>query len=232
MEQERFSVQIMKGSPEFYFFDMDHTLIDNDCDVSWKDFMVAENLAPREALKIAADFYQTYLEGRLDPDAFTMFQLNEFIGRSEAEMSLLCKKHFDVMVKSKIYSEAETLVRNTIAAGHLVVLLTATNRIIAKPLADYFGIDRIVATELEVDADGRYTGRFTGIYAAAKGKVTLAEQFCRDNGLSLKNAAYYGDSINDRFILDAVGFPFAVNPDSDLKKLAVEKGWKILSFGK
>ena len=218
---------MMKGSPEFYFFDMDHTLIDNDCDVSWKDFMVAEKLAPPEALKTAADFYQTYLEGRLDPDAFTRFQLNEFIGRTEAEMSALCRKHFEVMVKSKIYPEAETLVRNTIAAGYLVVLLTATNRIIAKPLADYFGIDRIVATELESDANGRYTGKFTGVYAAAQGKVTLAEKFCRDNGLSLNNAAYYGDSINDRFILDAVGFPFVVNPGSDLKKLAEEKAGRF-----
>lgn len=222
----------MKGSPEFYFFDMDHTLIDNDCDVSWKDFMVAEKLAPPEALKTAADFYQTYLEGRLDPDAFTLFQLNEFIGRTESEMSVLCRKHFEDMVKSKIYPEAETLVRKTIAAGRLVVLLTATNRLIAKPLADYFGIDRIVATELETDAGGRYTGKFTGVYAAAKGKVTLAEKFCRDNGLSLDNAAYYGDSINDRFILDAVGFPFVVNPDPDLKKLAMNNGWEILTFGK
>ena len=222
----------MKGSPGFYFFDMDHTLIDNDCDVSWKDFVVAENLAPREALKIAADFYQTYLEGRLDPDAFTLFQLNEFIGRTEPEMSLLCKKHFEQMVKAKIYPEAETLVRKTIAAGRLVVLLTATNRIIAKPLADYFGIDRIIATELETDANGRYTGNFSGVYAAAQGKVVLAEKFCRDNGLSLSNAAYYGDSINDRFILDAVGFPFAVNPGAELKKLAVEKGWEIIYFGK
>jgi len=222
----------MKGSPEFYFFDMDHTLIDNDCDVSWKDFMVAEKLAPPEALKTAADFYQTYLKGCLDPDAFTLFQLNEFIGRTEAEMSALCRKHFEVMVKSKIYPEAEALVRKTIAAGHLVVLLTATNRIIAKPLADYFGIDRIVATELEINADGRYTGKFTGVYAAAQGKVTLAEKFCRDKGLSLSNAAYYGDSINDRFILDAVGFPFVVNPDSDLKKLAMKKGWEILTFRK
>ena len=136
------------------------------------------------------------------------------------------------MVKSRIYPDAEMLVRNTIAAGRLAVLLTATNRIIAKPLADYFGIARIVATELETDAGGRYTGKFTGVYAAGKGKVTLAEEFCRYNGLSLNNAAYYGDSINDRFILDAVGFPFVVNPDSDLKKLAMEKGWEILTFGK
>ncbi len=222
----------MKSSPDFYFFDMDHTLIDNDCDVSWKDFMVAENMAPREALKIAADFYHTYLEGRLDPDAFTLFQLNEFIGRTEAEMSLLCRKHFEVMVKARIYPEAEALVRNTIAAGRLAVLLTATNRLIAKPLADYFGIDRIIATELETDDRVRFTGKFAGVYAAAQGKVTLAEKFCRDNGLCLSNAAYYGDSINDRFILDAVGFPFVVNPGAELKKLAVEKGWKILYFGK
>ena len=85
---------------------------------------------------------------------------------------------------------------------------------------------------MESDANGRYTGKFTGVYAAAQGKVTLAEKFCRDNGLSLNNAAYYGDSINDRFILDAVGFPFVVNPGSDLKKLAEEKGWEILTFRK
>jgi HAD superfamily hydrolase (TIGR01490 family) len=221
----------MTATPEVYFFDMDHTLIDNDCDVSWKDFMVAEKLAPPEALKTADYFYQTYLEGRLDPDAFTRFQLNEFIGRTEPEMSALCRKHFETIVKPKIYPEAEKLVRNTIGAGHRTVLLTATNRIIAKPLADYFGIPTIVATELETDAKGCYTGRFSGTYAAAEGKLAKAEEFCRDNGLSLKTAACYGDSINDRFLLAAAGFPFAVNPGPELKKLAVEKGWKILNFG-
>ena len=222
----------MEVTPEVYFFDMDHTLIDNDCDVSWKDFMVAEKLAPPEALKTAAYFYQTYLEGRLDPVAFTRFQLNEFIGHTEQEMAALCRKHFEVMVKPKIYPEAEKLVRDTIAAKHMAVLLTATNRMIAKPLADYFGIPRIVATELETDANGGYTGRFSGVYAAAEGKLAKAEEFCRKNGLSLKTAACYGDSINDRFLLDAAGFPFVVNPGMELKKLAIEKGWKILNFGK
>ena len=222
----------MEGTPEVYFFDMDHTLIDNDCDVSWKDFMVAEKLAPPEALKTAADFYQTYLAGRLDPKAFTSFQLNEFIGHTEPEMTALCKKHFEVMVKPKIYPEAERLARDTIAARHMTVLLTATNRMIAKPLADYFGIPRIVATELETDANGCYTGRFSGVYAAAEGKLAKAEEFCRENGLSLKTAACYGDSINDRFLLDAAGFPFVVNPGMELKKLAIEKGWKILNFGR
>lgn len=225
-------MQCMKGSPQFYFFDMDHTLIDNDCDVSWKDFMVAEKLATPEALITAADFYQTYLEGRLDPDAFTRFQLNEFIGHTEEEMLELSQKHFAVMVKSRIYPEAESLVRSTITAGHLVVLLTATNRIIAKPLADYLGISQIIATELELNNYKRYTGKFSGVYAAAQGKVVLAQKFCIDNQLSIKHAAYYGDSINDRFILDNVGFPFVVNPDSELNKLAIEKGWKILNFEK
>jgi HAD superfamily hydrolase (TIGR01490 family) len=222
----------MEGTPEVYFFDMDHTLIDNDCDVSWKDFMVAEKLAPPEALKTAADFYQTYLAGRLDPKAFTSFQLNEFIGHTEPEMTALCKKHFEVMVKPKIYPEAERLARDTIAARHMTVLLTATNRMIAKPLADYFGIPKIVATELETDANGCYTGRFSGVYAAAEGKLAKAEEFCRENGLSLKTAACYGDSINDRFLLDAAGFPFVVNPGMELKKQAIEKGWKILNFGR
>ena len=33
-----------------HFFDMDHTLINADCDVTWKEFMVAEKQAPESDL--------------------------------------------------------------------------------------------------------------------------------------------------------------------------------------
>jgi HAD superfamily hydrolase (TIGR01490 family) len=209
---------------------MDHTLIDNDCDVSWKTFMVTEKLAPPTALVTADKFYQTYLVGKLDQAAFASFQLNEFVGRTESEMAALCQKHFVQIVKPTIYPDAEILVKKTIASGAIAVLLTATNRMIAKPLADYLGIKIIVATELELDENGRYTGRIDGIYAAAEGKLAKAEEFCRNNGLNLGDAVCYGDSINDRFLLAAAGTPVVVNPGSSLIQLANKNGWKIINF--
>ena len=77
-----------------HFFDMDHTLIDADCDVTWKEFMLAEKLAPESAREQAEKFFEDYNLGRLDFEAFTRFQLAEFAGRTEAETAELCRRHF------------------------------------------------------------------------------------------------------------------------------------------
>lgn len=219
-----------KGLPLAYLFDMDHTLIDNDCDVSWKDFVVSENLAGQEALDTAAHFFKTYQAGQLDSAAFMSFQLREFIGHTEDEMMLLTRKHFQEFVKSKIYTEAESLVKKLISQGAKVALLTATNRIIATPLAEYFGIEEILATELAVDEHSRFTGTINGTYVAAQGKKDKAIVYCASNGLKMKEICYYGDSINDRFILESVGFPVVANPDNELRILANNNSWPIVKF--
>jgi len=217
--------------PEIYFFDMDHTLIDNDCDVSWKHFIVSEKLAGQEALDQADYFYEQYKAGQLDSEAFMRFQLNEFIGRNEAEMSSLAKLHFEKFVKEKIYSEGLALVKDLIRRRKHTVLLTATNRIIAGPLAELFGFEDLLATELE-KKDDLFTGMINGEYAACQGKVVLAEAYCKGKGIMLKKTAYYGDSINDVFILDAVGFPYVVNPRREMEEVAQAKGWPVTFFAK
>ena len=71
-------------SAKVYFFDMDHTLIDNDCDVSWKEFTVAHGLAPRSHLEEAERFFDDYNRGCLDTAKFIRFQLSEFVGKTPA----------------------------------------------------------------------------------------------------------------------------------------------------
>ena len=65
---------------EFYIFDMDGTLVDNDCDVSWKLFLVAAGFAPEGDVALAHKYYDDYAEGVLDLDEFLRFQLREFVG--------------------------------------------------------------------------------------------------------------------------------------------------------
>lgn len=221
----------MTQEPEIYFFDMDHTLIDNDCDVSWKHFIVSEKLAGKEALDQADYFFEQYKAGQLDSQAFMRFQLNEFVGRNEAEMCSLSRVHFEKFVKDKIYAEGLLLVRDLLRRRKHTVLLTATNRIIATPLADFFGFQDLLATELE-KKDDLFTGRIQGEYAACQGKVVLAEAYCKAKGIALKNTAYYGDSINDVFILEAVGFPYVVNPHCEMEEVAQTKGWPVTFFAK
>ena len=215
--------------PKIYFFDMDHTLIDNDCDVSWKSFVVAEKLGPEDALKKAEYYYYQYVDGKLQISDFMDFQLQEFIGKNENEMAELANLHFEKWVKKTIYPKAVEEVKRVKQFGCPVVLLSATNKVLAKPVADYIGFDDCLATDLELK-DGLYTGKLAGEYALGSGKIAIASEYCQKHGLSLEDAAYYGDSVNDFPILEAVGFPIAANPCKELEEGAIKNSWPIIKF--
>ena len=132
-------------------------------------------------------------------------------------------------MRPHIYPEARKLVGSLLDAGFPVAILTSTNSVVAQPLAECLGIREVLGTTLEL-ADGRYTGRITGTYGAQEGKVEIAAAWAAGHGFALADFAYYGDSVNDVNILNAVGFPFAVNPAPELLKLAREKEWPVLGW--
>ena len=212
-----------------HFWDMDHTIINNDCDVSWKEFMIFKGLAGLEARDEADRFYQDYINMNLDIDNFLQFQLREFKGNSPEHMKALCFEHFKALVEDKIYSQAREMISSQIANGEMVCLLTATNRFIAEPLADFLNIPHVLATELELKG-GIFTGRHEGVYCCAEGKLEHIKSFLNQHGGSLQESAYYGDSSNDIAVLEKVGKPFAANPGSKLEEKALQEGWTILRF--
>lgn len=214
---------------EYHFWDMDHTLIDNDCDVSWKEFLVAEGLAPVTDLDEAAAFFQQYRENRLDWRAFMAFQLRELAGQTPAELAALAERHFVKIVQPRLYPRAVALVHEQLARGATVCLLTATNRAVALPLAKFVGIPHLLATELEL-LEGRYTGRMAGEYCGGRGKVPRLLAFCQEHGVPAAEVWYYGDSSADLPALEAVGHPVVANPMPALRAIAEQRGWPLLDF--
>ena len=214
---------------EFYVFDMDHTLIENDCDVSWKGFCVAEKLAPASDLDEADRFFQQYLDGNLDADEFLAFQLREFVGNDEETMRRLADKHFDSIVKKRIRPKALTYVESLLAAGKRCAILTSTNEIIARPTGNYFGITEVYGAQLEMQ-NGVFTGKRCGIYTAGEGKAEIVKRLSHESGIPLSEFAAFGDSINDLPLLKAVGMPYAVSPGESLRHEAVKLGFTILDW--
>lgn len=218
-----------KTAQKLSVFDMDHTLIDNDCDVSWKTFLVEKGLASRESLDQAAKFYYQYIAGQLALDEFLAFQLAEFIGHTPAEMQKLAHEHCQDMVRPRIYQDAITEVKALHDAGRATAICTSTNNVIAAPVAELFGIGNLIATKLEV-VDGVFTGRIEGAYCSGNGKVGAVKKFCRKHNTALAAVTYYGDSQADIPLLTAVGEPVAVNPGPVLHELAVARGWQTRRF--
>jgi HAD superfamily hydrolase (TIGR01490 family) len=212
-----------------YFWDMDHTIIDNDCDVSWKQFLVNEGLAGPEQLELADEFYRQYERGELKVDEYLEFQLAEFAGCSQAKVEELCGRHFEDVVKHTFYPKAVKMLEDQRLAGGTRILLTATNREIARPLSERLEMDDVIASELEM-TNGVFTGRPTGVYCCGEGKASRLEAYCRHNGIDLSTVHYYGDSISDRYVLEIVGYPHVVNPMPALRELALEQRWDILDF--
>ncbi len=212
-----------------YWFDMDHTLINNDCDVSWKYFAVDHKLAAPEAIAEADRFFDDYIAGRLDLAAFHLFQFREFIGKTEPEIRELAKLHFEERVRPKIYPAARKLIESLHARNIPTAILTSTNSMIARPLAEELGIPEVYGCTLEM-IDGRCTGRVAGTYGIGPGKLAIAREVLAKRGISLAQTAYFGDSINDKNLLCEVGFPHAVNPSEELRRIAEAGNWPILKW--
>jgi phosphoserine phosphatase len=111
------------------------------------------------------------------------------------------------------------------------VLTTATNRFLTEPIAASLGIAELVATELDIGAEGDFSGRTTGTVNMRAGKVARLESWLTGRGeasSALAEAIFYSDSINDLPLLEAVGTPVAVDPDPRLRDEALRRGWRIL----
>jgi HAD superfamily hydrolase (TIGR01490 family) len=126
---------------------------------------------------------------------------------------------------------AEALILSHRQRGHRPVIVTATNRFVVEPICLRLGIagGDIIATEPEIVA-GRYTGAVRGEPSFGPGKVSRLRQWLTEHGGALAGSYYYGDSINDLPILEAVDHPVAVDPDERLRAAAAARGWPVISL--
>jgi phosphoserine phosphatase len=128
-----------------------------------------------------------------------------------------------------VYAEALAIMEEHRGAGRRVVVISASPEEIVRPLCRYLGIDDIIATRAAVDEDGRYTGELE-LYAYGPGKADAMRAMAEEEGIDLDASYAYSDSITDLPMLEAVGHPIVVNPDSELTKTAAERGWQVRRF--
>jgi HAD superfamily hydrolase (TIGR01490 family) len=133
------------------------------------------------------------------------------------------------VIEPLIYAEAQSLISLHRAAGDRIWLVSSAPAEIVEPLASMLGVDGAIASKAEIDELGRYTGKIE-FYAQGEGKAEAIRALAASHHLDLAASSAYSDSATDLPMLEAVGHPFAVNPDRALAKEAKERGWEILEF--
>jgi len=209
------------------FFDMDYTILENDCDVLWKYFLVDQGITPQEHKERALYYLELHQNGKLPIEEFIQFQMKEFTGKTPIKMRELSDQHFELYVQKYIYQLAKNEIEKINQSGAATVLLTGTNEVIAAPVAEKVGFTDLIATKLEIK-DGAYTGNVDGDLLIRESKLKLAIEYCREKGSDISDAAFYADSINDVFLLKQVGQAIVVNPNDQLLEIAQKNNWKTV----
>ena len=214
-------------------FDLDHTLIPIDSDYEWGEFTLALGWCDAADFKRRnSEFFAQYRAGTLDIHAYVRFATHA-MRQQGASKSIAARALFmSDVVHKVIEKQALALVRQHQAAGGQVVIVTATNEFVTRPIADAFGVAELIAVELERDAQGEITGEIKGTPSFREGKVARVEAWLAERQLSWGDVeiTFYTDSINDLALLEKATHPVATNPDERLRALALERGWRILAL--
>lgn len=214
-------------------FDLDHTLLPLDSDVQWGNFAVRLGIVDASHHRAENDrFYQLYQQGRLDIHEYLAFQVTPLGAYTREQLDAWHAQFMDEVIRPAIRPQALELVARHQRAGDLCALVTATNDFVTAPIARAFGIEHLIATELEC-VDGRYTGRTRSLPSYREGKATRTAEWLRTLGhdwSTFERSWFYSDSVNDIPLMTLVTDPVATNPDPRLAAHAGERGWRVLNL--
>jgi HAD superfamily hydrolase (TIGR01490 family) len=212
------------------FFDLDGTLVSGDL-MSRLFARVAASTAPDDIVRRKPD------APREQPGATIGWRrLAEqvqrgvalFAGQRVKALDVLAEKLLPQLLATCVHPGARHLLARHRGAGHPLVLVTANAYVIARVAADWFGMDHVLATRLEIKGDA-YTGEIAfGAWGARKAEAMT--RLAQANGYDLASSYAYADSSSDADMLELVGNATVVHPDDELRAMAELNSWPELDL--
>ena len=213
-------------------FDVDGTLVDSNVVSHYAWLRMRDLPLPLRPLWAAAFVGRVPYYWVLDKISRAHFNrafYKNYRGWKPARARKLGQDSFSGYVLKRLYPEALATLRAHKEAGHRVVLLSGALDFILEPFKDL--ADDVLTARLE-EENGAYTGELSGALVAGEARARMLASFARRRRLDLSRSYAYADSISDLPMLEAVGHPVVVNPDSRLERAARERGWETKNWRK
>lgn len=219
--------------PRLALFDLDHTLLPLDSDYEWGEFTARIGWTdPQEFGRRNAEFFAHYQAGTLNVHEYVRFATQALCERGPEVATAAHARFMQEVIAPAIRPSALALLRQHQMAGDHVIIITATNEFVTRPIAEALGVSELLATELERGPDGWFTGKIQGEPNMREGKVHRMAQWLAQHewDWGAVYSTFYSDSTNDVPLLEKVNVPVATNPDDRLRTLAQQRGWRILDL--
>ena len=216
------------------FFDLDKTVVARSVTYAFGPGFFREGLVGRrDALKGAYAQLAYQLLGaneeRMERGRVALLELTK--GWPAQQVRRLVRETLQEVVDPIVYAEALDLFAQHRQAGRVLYLVSSSSEEIVRPLAEYLGVPRVIATRPQVDDQGCYDGTLA-FYCYGPHKATAITREAAEHGFDLTRCFAYSDSVTDLPMLRAVGHPVAVNPDRALRSVAREQGWEVRDFAR
>lgn len=213
------------------FFDLDKTIIAKSSTLAFSRPLFKEGLINRRAVLKSAYAQFVFMLSGADSDQTDRMRdyITQLCGGWDVEqVRAIVDEALHDIVDPLVYAEAAELIAEHKAAGHDVVVISATGEEISAPIARILGATEAIGTRMVV-ADGRYTGEID-FYCYGENKASAITRLAEQHGYDLPACYGYTDSSTDLPMLEAVGRPCAVNPDKALRRAATDRGWPVVTF--
>ena len=215
----------------FVFFDLDDSLINKDASSLWIKWRAKfERWAVVEAIQALASLYHAYKKGKVSHWRLSYYYRTRTKGMSLSEYRQYIRDFFNQRGHLYIYPQAASLLFAYRRQGSKLILITGQDEIMAKAYADALGLDFVIGNRFELE-HGKIKG-LTKPLCYGEGKVEMAKNFAEQQGFELSEAVFYSDSHSDLPLLEAVGQPIVLNPNTKLAGLALERGWPRVDWRK
>jgi HAD superfamily hydrolase (TIGR01490 family) len=214
---------------ELFIFDLDNTLLAGDSDRNWGIFLAEQKVVDSSYLDESEKFYNNYYEGSLDIDGFLSFCLRPLIDNDMSYLLKLRQQFIDEKIKPIMTQTGKKLIDESQAEGKTVIIATATNDFVTRPIADLFNVDTLIATEFEIQ-NNNFTGKVLGEPCFRDGKLNKVKKWINENNYDLSKTSFYSDSFNDLPLLEQVKYPVIVDGDDKLVEIGKNNNWECISF--
>jgi HAD superfamily hydrolase (TIGR01490 family) len=213
------------------FFDLDKTLISVNSASLWlRSQWRSGKLTPLQMIRMTMGLVRYHL-GFANLDDYIAHALHKLKGESDALVQNEIETFYHDQVRHHYRPGALEVLSEHRARGDRLALLTSSPHQLARLVAKELTFHDCLATELEVDVQGKYTGRTIGPVCFGRGKVDVAQKYAADLQVPLSSCSFYTDSVTDLPMLKCVGSPVVVNPDPRLRRAALVEKWKIVDWG-
>ncbi|MBA3287688.1 MAG: HAD-IB family phosphatase, partial [Acidimicrobiia bacterium] len=225
--------QVLAPERHLAAFDLENTLIASNVVESYS-WLATRRLDRNERLRYVA---RTIAQApgllkldRIDRGDFLRHFYRRYEGAPAEQIDTDARELLTQVILTKSFPAGMRRVREHRRLGHRTILITGALDFAVDGLRPLF--DEIIAAEMSLRADGTLSGEMVRVPPTGETRAQILRDYCAAEGLRIEQAVAYADSTSDLPLLESVGFPVAVNPETRLAAIARKRGWLVEHWDK